>query len=108
LVRDQDLNDDDYLFQSRTGGKLSNRAARDVVKRAAKRAYEQTKQQDMLDISSHDLRRYWANKMLNEHDINPRIVMAMGGWAAFDSMRPYMEPATPANITASMIAADNE
>ena len=119
LVRDQDLDEDDYLFQSRNGGMLSTRAARDVVKRTARAAYEHTARkdedgnwvdgdEDFLYVSSHDLRRYWANKMLNEYNVNPRIVMEMGGWSSFNSMKPYMEPATPENITAAMVDVGNE
>lgn len=103
LVRDEDLSRDDYLFQSRNGGMLSKRGARDVVKRTAQKAYKQTGDEDFQYVSSHDLRRHWANKMLNEYDLNPRIVMKMGGWASFGSMRPYMEPATPETITKEMV-----
>lgn len=108
LVRDNDLTNDDYLFQSRNGGQLSKRGARDVVKRTAKIAYKETGDNDFQYVSSHDLRRYWANKMLNEYKINPRIVMKMGGWSSFDSMRPYMAPATPENITQAMVNVGNE
>lgn len=107
-VRDQGLSEDDYLFQSRNGGILSDRAARDVVKRTAQRAYEQTGEEDFKYVSSHDLRRYWGNKMLNELNVNPRIVMEMGGWSSFNSMKPYMSPASPETVTEAMVDAGNE
>lgn len=119
LVQDADLGPDDYLFQSRTGGMLSDKGARDIVKRTAWEAYKTTAQKneedewvngddDFKHVSSHDLRRFWANRMLNEYDINPRIVMDMGGWSSFNSMKPYMRPATPENITEEMVDVGNE
>jgi integrase len=108
LIRDNGLGPDDYLFQSRNGGKLSKRSAREVVERTALYAHAQTSDDDLLSVLSHDLRRFWANKVPNELNVNPRIVMEMGGWSSFNSMKPYIQPATPETIAKAMVSAGNE
>jgi integrase len=37
-------------------------------------------------VSTHDLRRCWANHLLVEENVSPRIVMALGGWSSYDAI----------------------
>jgi hypothetical protein len=48
------------------------------------------------------LRRCWANHLLVEAGISPRIVMALGGWSSYDAIKPYLAAPTEANIINSM------
>ncbi|WP_394324600.1 tyrosine-type recombinase/integrase [Haloquadratum walsbyi] len=57
-------------------------------------------------VSSHDLRRYWAHQLLVEHGLNTRIVMSLGGWRSFNSLKPYLDKPTPQNISTEMDKAD--
>lgn len=57
--------------------------------------FEQIGDDDFLCVFSHNLRRYWVDKMLNEYNINQRIVMETGGWSSFNSMKSYMKSTTP-------------
>ena len=58
----------------------------------------------MLDpLSTHDLRRCWANHLLVEENVSPRIVMALGGWSSYDAIEPYLAAPTEENIISSMM-----
>ena len=58
---------------------LYERGVRDVVKRTAERATEATGDDDYRYVSSHDLRRRFAQRLLVEKQVNPRVVMQVGG-----------------------------
>jgi hypothetical protein len=65
-------------------------------------AADETSDDDYHRISSHDRRRCWANHLLVEKGISPRIVMALGGWSSYDAIEPYLAAPTEANIIDSM------
>jgi len=88
---------------------LVDRAKRTVqswVDRAADRAADSTADSDYRRVSSHDLRRCWANHLLVEENVSPRIVMALGGWSTYDAIEPYLAAPTEDNINQSMSAVD--
>jgi len=88
---------------------LVDRAKRTVqswVDRAAARAADSTADSDYRRVSSHDLRRCWANHLLVEENVSPRIVMALGGWSTYDAIEPYLAAPTEDNINQSMSAVD--
>lgn len=73
---------------------MFNRAKRTLqkdVERAGAAAAEDTGNDDYRKISSHDLRAYYACDLLVRHDLNPRIVMEVGGWKDFQSIKPYLD-----------------
>ncbi|WP_368411928.1 tyrosine-type recombinase/integrase [Haladaptatus halobius] len=70
----------------------------DWVEQAADHAAEETDNDDYRRVSTHDLRRCWANHLLVEGNISPRIVMALGGWSSYDAIEPYLAASTEANI----------
>jgi integrase len=72
------------------------------VEQAAGRAAEETGDSDFEKVSTHDLRRCWANYLLVEQGVSPRIVMALGGWNSYDAIEPYLAAPTEENIIAQM------
>jgi len=45
-------------------------------------------------VSSHDLRRRFAQRLLVDRQMNPRVVMAVGGWDSFQAIEPYLNAPT--------------
>lgn len=74
---------------------LSERGVRDVVKRTAERAADETGDDDFRYVSSHDLRRRFAQRLLVDEQVNPRVVMQVGGWDSFQAIEPYLNAPTP-------------
>jgi len=73
---------------------LTPRAVRAVVERTAGRASEETGESDFHHVSSHDLRRRFAQRLLVDESMNPRVVMAVGGWSSFQAIEPYLNAPT--------------
>lgn len=60
---------------------------------------------DYRRVSSHDLRRCWANHLLVEEGVSLRIVMALGGWSSYDTIVLYLAAPAEENIIDSMSTA---
>ena len=73
---------------------LSERGIRAIVKRTAERAADKTGDDDFRYVSSHDLRRRFAQRLLVEENMNPRVVMQVGGWDSFQAIEPYLNAPT--------------
>jgi len=73
---------------------LTERGVRAVVKRTAEAAAEQTGDEDFEHVSSHDLRRRFAQRLLVDENMNPRVVMQVGGWSSFQAIEPYLNAPT--------------
>jgi integrase len=69
---------------------LKQPGVRAVVRRTAYRAAEQTGDDDFEKVSTHDLRRRFAQRLLVDEQMNPRVVMAVGGWDSFAAIEPYL------------------
>jgi integrase len=95
-VQQNDLAPDDPLIDR------SPRTLLYWVENTAERAADETGDEDYQRVSSHDLRRCWANHLLVEEGISPRIVMALGGWSSYDAIEPYLAAPTEENIIDSM------
>lgn len=93
---DQDIEDDEPLIPRK------KRTVQTWVEKAAERTADETGDSDYLRVSSHDLRRCWAQHLLVEEGISPRIVMALGGWNSYDAIEPYLTAPTEDNIIESM------
>lgn len=74
---------------------LTERGVRAAVKRTAEHAAEQTGDDDFQHVSSHDLRRRFAQRLLVDQEMNPRVVMQVGGWDSFAAIEPYLNAPTP-------------
>jgi integrase len=61
-----------------------------VIRRTAARAAEATSDEDFEKVSTHDLRRRFAQRLLVDEQMNPRVVMAVGGWDSFAAIEPYL------------------
>ncbi|WP_160134183.1 site-specific integrase [Halococcus salsus] len=49
-------------------------------------------------VSSHDLRRAWANHYLVEEEVSARVMMSIGGWSSYDAIEPYLTEPTSSTI----------
>ena len=74
---------------------LSERGVRAAVKRTAEAAAKETGDDDFRHVSSHDLRRRFAQRLLVDNEMNPRVVMQVGGWDSFQAIEPYLNAPTP-------------
>jgi hypothetical protein len=74
---------------------LSERRVRAIVKECAQSAADATGVEDFHYVSSHDLRRRFAQRLLVDHSMNPRVVMAVGGWDSFQAIEPSLNAPTP-------------
>jgi integrase len=85
---------------------IGKSAVRDVVKRTAIRAAEETGDNDYRNVSSHDLRRRFAQRLLVDRGMNPRVVMQVGGWDSFQAIEPYLNAPTPDVVNEAFENAD--
>jgi len=69
---------------------LKQPGVRAVVRRTAARTAEATGDDDFQKVSTHDLRRRFAQRLLVDQQMNPRVVMAVGGWDSFAAIEPYL------------------
>ena len=69
---------------------LSTGGVRAVVRRTAEATADRTGDKDFRDVSSHDLRRRFAQRLLVDEGMNPRVVMSVGGWSSFQAIEPYL------------------
>jgi len=98
--RDEQLDDDDPYVDLTAGG------VRAVVRRTADAAAERTGDDDFRDVSSHDLRRRFAQRLLVDHGMNPRVVMEVGGWSSFGAIEPYLNAPTEEVVNAAFAKVD--
>lgn len=85
---------------------LTERGVRAVVKRTAERTADETGDGDYRHVSSHDLRRRYAQRFLVDKQVNPRVVMAVGGWDSFQAIEPYLNAPTPDVVNEAFEDAD--
>lgn len=95
-IQHHDIDDDEPLIS------CSKRTLLDWVDKATTRTARVTGDNDYLRVSSHDFRRCWANHLLVERNVSPRIVMAFGGWNSYDAIEPYLTEPTEENIIETM------
>jgi integrase len=85
---------------------LSERGVRAAVKRTAEAAAADTGKEEYYHVSSHDLRRRFAQRLLVDEQMNPRVVMAVGGWSSFQAIEPYLNAPTEEVIDDEFSEAD--
>jgi len=98
--RDNDLDDDEPYLD------LGVSTVRHIVTRTAEAAAERTGKEDFHDVSSHDLRRRFAQRLLVDEGMNPRVVMAVGGWSSFAAIEPYLNSPSEDVINEAFADAD--
>lgn len=99
-IQQNDLDDDQPLVDK------ARRTVQHWVEKAGEAATESTGDPDYRKASTHDLRRCWANHLLVEENVSPRIVMALGGWSSYDAIEPYLAAPTEQNINETMSAVE--
>ncbi|WP_435332855.1 site-specific integrase [Haloarchaeobius sp. TZWWS8] len=80
---------------------ISDRQVQRRVKSTAVQVADQTGDDDWRKLSSHDLRRYYAQDLLVREQMNPRVVMAVGGWNSFSAIEPYLNAPTSEVVNAA-------
>lgn len=85
---------------------IGTSAIRDVVNRTAVRAAEATGDDNYRHVSSHDLRRRFAQRLLVDRQMNPRVVMAVGGWDSWQAIEPYLNAPTSDVVNEAFEEAD--
>jgi integrase len=85
---------------------LTESGVRAVVKRVADVAADETGNEDFRHVSSHDLRRRFAQRLLVDQQMNPRVVMAVGGWDSFQAIEPYLNAPSERVITDAFDGVD--
>ncbi len=61
-----------------------------MVRRTATQATEATGNKDFEKVSTHDLCRRFAQRLLVDEQMNPRVVMTVGGWDSFAAIEPSL------------------
>lgn len=90
------IDNDDQFFD------CTQRTIRREVKRLAEKMAEDTGNKDWKKFSVHDLRRFFAHYNLTEKRRNPEVVMELGGWEGYDSIKPYLGKPSEGNIISEM------
>ena len=85
---------------------LTQRGVRAAVKRTAEAAADATGDEDFRHVSSHDLRRRFAQRLLVNEELNPRVVMQVGGWDSFQAIEPYLNAPTPEVVDEAFAEAE--
>ena len=60
-----------------------------MVRRTAARAAKATGD-DFEKVSTHDLCRRFAQRLLVDQQMKPRVVMTVGSWDSFAAIEPYL------------------
>lgn len=53
---------------------------------------------DWRRVSSHDLRRFFAQTALRRREMDPAAVMTTGGWDSMEALQPYLTTLTPEEV----------
>ncbi len=100
-ARSNDLSSDDRVFT------VTPRRLQMLVSDVADRASELFDEPSLGDVSTSDLRQYFAHTALVDHDVNPRVVKTAGGWRSFEASSPTSpSPPTPKSSTRSTRSRD--
>lgn len=84
---------------------VQKRRVRQIVEELGEELAEETGTTDWAKLSSHDLRRYYAQTLLVREDTNPHVVMTIGGWSSLDALTPYLTRPTDEQIRDEMVSA---
>ncbi|QFU82996.1 bacterio-opsin activator domain-containing protein [Natronorubrum aibiense] len=99
-ARSNDLSPDDRIFP------VTARRLQMLVSDVAERASDIYEQPALADLSTSDLRQYFAHTALVDHAVNPRVVKTVGGWGSFEALEPYLPEPTDAEIVDAFDAVE--
>lgn len=98
LINQERLKDDSPLVPNKFGDHYSASGIRERVYKICQYAYQESNDDIFQDVSSHDLRRYFAHHNLVELGRNPRVIMSVGGWESWQAIEPYLDKPSKENI----------
>ena len=101
-VRSEDLDRHEPIVD------LSESGVRAVVTRTAERAADASGDDDFHHMSSHDLRRRFAQRLLVDKQVNPRVVTTVGGWDSFQAIEPHLDAPTAEVVNKASEQAGSE
>jgi len=84
-ARTADLTADDRLVD------VSARRVQMLVTEVADRAAARTDAPHLRAVSTRTLRAFFAERLLGEAGVDPRVVAAVGGWSRLASLDPYVD-----------------
>ncbi|QLK25485.1 helix-turn-helix domain-containing protein [Natrinema zhouii] len=99
-ARSNDLLPTDRIFA------VTPRRLQMLVSDVADRANELFDDPALADVSTSDLRQYFAHTALVDHDVNPRVVKTAGGWRSFEALESYLPEPTDAEIVDAFDAVE--
>ncbi|SDC18653.1 bacterio-opsin activator domain-containing protein [Natrinema hispanicum] len=85
---------------------VTTRRLQMLVSDVAERASELFNDPGLADLSTSDLRQYFAHTALVEHDVNPRVVKTAGGWRSFEALESYLPEPTDTEIVDAFDAVE--
>jgi integrase len=100
LQSQEGLDDDDHFFtvhKSRIR-QMVMEVADDVASAIESGENYPGRAEDWRNVSSHDLRRYFAQTALRRLEMDPGVVMATGGWDSMQALSPYLTKPTPEEV----------
>ncbi len=77
-----------------------------LVSDVTDRASEIHDEPALADVSTNDLRRFFARRALVDHDVNPRAVKAAGGWRSFEALESYLREPTDSELVDAFEAVE--
>lgn len=102
LKNQEGLEGDDPIVPNRYGDNYNTTGMRLRIKKLGQMAHEETGIEKFKHLSSHDMRRFYAQYNLVTKSRNPRIVMDQGGWKHFKSIKPYLNKPTKSVVIREM------
>ncbi|MEY7847839.1 bacterio-opsin activator domain-containing protein [Natrarchaeobius sp. A-rgal3] len=99
-ARSNGLTADDRIFS------VTPRRLQMLVSDVADRASEFHDEPALADVSTNDLRRFFARRALVDHDVNPRAVKAAGGWRSFEALETYLRDPTDSELVDAFEAVE--
>ncbi|WP_164471524.1 bacterio-opsin activator domain-containing protein [Halosimplex salinum] len=85
-VNEQGVADSDRLVD------VTPRRIQMLLSEVADRAASVTGDETLADVSSADLCRYYARRLVHDEDVDPRVVLAVGPWAGLESLCRHLDP----------------
>ncbi|MFC4543739.1 bacterio-opsin activator domain-containing protein [Halosolutus amylolyticus] len=99
-ARSNDLSSDDRIFT------VTPRRLQMLVSDVADRASDLFDDPGLADVSTSNLRQYFAHTALVDHDVNPRVVKSAGGWRSFEALESYLPEPTDTEIVEAFDAVE--
>ncbi|SEL39538.1 bacterio-opsin activator domain-containing protein [Haloferax larsenii] len=84
FVAANDVSDSDRVFP------VTARRLQMLVSTVGERAAERFEQDELADVSSRDLRNYYAKQLLAD-GVHPSVVLRVGGWNRLESLSPFVD-----------------